>query len=48
MSVQAEYSPVRTVGLGGGGGGRGETRKTSVLERKSTFEAKEVRVKMSM
>ena len=39
MSVKAEFSPVRTVGLAG----RGETRKTSVLERRSTFEAKEVR-----
>ena len=45
MSVKAEFSPVRSVGGGGGGlGGRGETRKTSVLERRSTFEAKEVRV----
>ncbi len=40
--MQAEYSPVRTVGLGKRGSDA--PRKTSVLERKSTFEAKEVRI----
>ncbi len=40
-SVQTDYSRARAVDLGSRS--NGPPRKTSVLERKSTFEAKEVR-----
>lgn len=44
-SIQAEYSPARTVGLGPHNGVR---KTSSVLERKSTFEGKEVSEKKEL